>query len=151
MDNISFYCLGFRCLMTWKLNAHVFFLFFIPLTGVLVQDASTLFPPVALPGPAALPLLWPALRAERLLGLCHGQHGQRRPDGDDDEGWGRRLSRGRSPAYRTHVPFRLPLSTPSGPVLWPRSVRVCEIDRDAYLWYLCVWECREGQEERIRA
>lgn len=65
-------------------------------SGAQVQDAATLLPAaVDMYGPTALPLLSPALRAARLLGLCHGQYGQygARRDYDDDEGRGRRLSR----------------------------------------------------------
>ena len=59
-----------------------------------VKDAATLLrPAAAVRGPAALPLLGPALRAERLLGFRHGQHGQHGQHDDDDEGRGRRLGR----------------------------------------------------------
>lgn len=55
-------------------------------SGVQVKDVATLLlPAVAMRGPAALHVISPALRAERLLGFCHGQSGQRRDD-DDDEG-----------------------------------------------------------------
>lgn len=97
-------------------------------------------PPVAMHGPAPLPLLGPALRAERLLGFCHGQYGQRRDD-DDDEGWGRRLCcRGDPPPWRTHVPLRMPLSAQGRPVFWPRSVRGCETkerEREMHVRMLC--------------
>ncbi len=98
-------------------------------------------------GPALLPLLDPALWAERLLGFRHGQHGRRRVH-DDDEGWGRRLGRGgHPPPWHTHVPLRLPLSAQGRPVLWPRSVRVCETTEaemhvcNALSSFLSLWVC----------
>lgn len=111
------------------------------------KDVATLPPSaVAVRGPTALPLLGPALRAEGLLGLCHGQPGQRRND-DNDEGRGRRLHPD-GPFHRFHhVPLRLPVSPQGRPVLRPRSVRGCPTAPFALSSFLSVFVQRSSREK----